>query len=179
MQQRLGHLQPDVSAADHGYAGDVAQAENLVQEQAVLHRLEVEDGGRIRAGDFGVNAVAAGRNHEHVISVFKDGARIQISNCYGLPFGINPRDLVEQMRLDAHLFVDGLRPGDQFRGIVIEAAHIIRKAACAVGEEAAALIHHNLCVRLDAPELGGGGHSGRHAADDDGFHIACTSISRF
>ena len=103
------------------------------QEQAVLHRLEVEDGGRIRAGDFGVDAVAAGRNHEHVISVFKDGARIQISNCYGLPFGIDPRDLVEQVRLDAHLFVDGLRPGDQLRGIVVEAAHIIRKAACAVG----------------------------------------------
>ena len=104
-----------------------------MQEQAVLHRLEVEDGGRIRAGDFGVDAVAAGRNHEHVVIIFKDGARIQISNRHGLPFGIDLRDLVEQMRLDAHLFVDGLRPGDQFRGIVVEAAHIIRKAACAVG----------------------------------------------
>ena len=133
MQQRLDHLQPDVSAADHGHAGDVTQAENLMQEQAVLHRLEVEDGGRIRAGDFGVDAVAAGRNHEHVVIIFKDGARIQISNRHGLPFGIDLRDLVEQMRLDAHLFVDGLRPGDQFRGIVVEAAHIIRKAACAVG----------------------------------------------
>ena len=77
--------------------------------------------------------------------------------------------------VNAHLGVLLARAGNEPAGVVVEAADIIRQPACAIREVAAALVDGDLRVGQNAPQLGGGGHTGRHAADHNRSHPSASS----
>ena len=153
----------------------VLEAGDFAQEQAVLHGFQIEHRRQIRSRHLGGHAVAAHGDHQRVVAILKFTAGIVVPHAHALCRRIHRQHLMMQKSINPHLGVLLARAGNQPAGIVIETTYIIGKAARAVGEVSTALVDGNLRIGHHTPQLGGGGHSGCHAANYDCFHPRASS----
>jgi hypothetical protein len=168
VEERLRHLQADVSAADDHDARrplGVHRGEEAVGVLEVLHAVDVGpvDPGQRRAHRDGA------RPDVEVVVGERVGAVVLVVADLDLPLGgVDGDGLLPQADVDAVLVAELLRrPRHEPLDAEDLAADEVRDAARAVARPPALLEGHDLEVGLAAPGLAGGGHAAGVAADHD------------
>jgi len=161
----LGHLQPDVAAADDHGVSRGAALDVGVDGDGILHHVERENPIEIETGDSELDRCRPGRDQQLIVA----DDRLVATPPPHMHFaarGIDRDDLVVQLHRDRPLGELRHRARDQRGGIGHDATEPVRQSALAIGGEAAAIEGGDRQFRVAAPRLGGRAHPRRIGPDD-------------
>ena len=164
--ERLGHLEPDVAAADDDHPLAAALLGEGEQLRAVLERLHAPDLIAVGARQIGPGGPCAGAD-EQVVEADAEGAVVAAVVHLDLTaIEVDPHDLVTDPHVDAVVVAQLIgRAGDERVDVDHVARHEVGDAAGAVAGALAPLEGHDLEVGPQAAGVGGCRHPPGVATD--------------
>jgi hypothetical protein len=172
--QRLGHLDADVTGANHHRAPRPA-VELGLDRRGVLEVLHAQHARRVHAGQVRAHRARPGGDHQVVETDPPGGPAVQIPHRDLAPVPVDALDKMTHSQIDAVGAVLVGAAGDQLGPISHVAGDPVRDAAGGVGAERTAVEGDHLHV-LPAHPLDGGGraHAGPVRPDhhDAGRHVS-------
>jgi hypothetical protein len=164
--ERLGHLEADVAAADDDDLLTVERAGEVEQLTCVVEGLHASDGVTIDAGEVGPRRSRAGGEQELVELHAIAAAALVVAHLDGTGGQVEVDHLVVQPHVDALLPVLLGRAGDE----VFQRGHLapdeVRDPAGRVARPPTPLEGHDLQVGLQAASLHSSRHPGGVTTDD-------------
>ena len=133
----------------------------------VVEVAECKDAGQIDSRKRRPHRLGPGGQHQRVVLVVADGARLEVLHLDGAVLPVDAADLVPGANLDVQQIAEPLGRGHhQMAPVGDHPAHVIRQSAVGERDLAALLEDEDFGIFIHAAEPGSARRASRYAADD-------------